>query len=166
MLAIKKLCTQHADFNDSVKIEFVGSVNAAFKNFVVQDSVLAAHVTFMNQLPHIELLKLYESTDVLLLVLAHAAHAAGNIPGKLFEYLASGNEIIGVGASDGDSALILKNAGAGCVHEPNDQIGLETALLKSFTNWKSGTKPDSKTLTNYSRRVLTDKLTTLLEALG
>ncbi|MBX2894664.1 MAG: glycosyl transferase [Cyclobacteriaceae bacterium] len=166
MLAIKELCLKHADFNSALNIEFVGSVNAVFKSFVEDDNVLAACVTFINQLPHNELLKLYGSTDVLLLVLAHAAHAAGNIPGKLFEYLASGNEIIGVGASDGDSALIIKNAGAGNVHEPNDQLGLETALMKSFTNWKSGTKPDSKTLTNYSRRVLTDKLIVLLETVG
>ncbi|HRG10664.1 MAG TPA: glycosyltransferase family 4 protein [Cyclobacteriaceae bacterium] len=164
MLAIKSLCEQNADFSNAVKIEFIGSVNASFKNFIEQDTVLALRVTFVNQLPHSELLKLYGSTDVLLLVLAHAAHAAGNIPGKLFEYLASGNEIIGVGASDGDSAIIVRNAGAGVVHEPNDQKGFETAFLKSFAHWKSGTKPDSKTLTNYSRRVLTDRLIALLEA--
>lgn len=165
MLAIKNLCEHHADFNNSVQVEFVGSVNASFKNFIEQDTVLAARVTFVSQLPHSELLKLYERTDVLLLVLAHAAHAAGNIPGKLFEYLASGNEIIGVGASDGDSAMIIKNAGAGSVYEPKDLNGLEIAFMKNFTNWKTGVTPNSETPAKYSRRALTDKLIELLDVL-
>ena len=103
---------------------------------------------------------------MLLLVLAHAALAKGNIPGKLFEYLASGNPIMGVGASDGDAALIIKTAGAGNVYEATDQAGLEDAFMRSFADWKANTKPNAQTLTNYSRRVLTDNLITLLEKLN
>ncbi|MCW5910725.1 MAG: glycosyltransferase family 4 protein [Cyclobacteriaceae bacterium] len=165
MLAIRQLCEQDPDFRRSVQVEFVGSVNASFKKFVEQDKLLAGCVTFVSQVPHNELLNLYGSTDVLLLVLAHAAHASGNIPGKLFEYLASGNEIIGVGASEGDSAVIIKNAGAGSMHEAHDLAGLEAAFMKGFANWESGRKPDPKALSNYSRRALTDNLIEFLEKL-
>lgn len=165
MLAIKELCLQQNEFKQAVRVEFVGSVNAAFKKFIEQDDVLADRVTFVNQLSHSDLLKLYGSTDVLLLVLAHAAHASGNIPGKLFEYLASGNEIVGIGVADGDSAAILTQAGAGTVYDPSDAQGLQQAFMKCFANWKSGIKPNAKSLLKYSRRELTDSLITLLEKL-
>lgn len=165
MLAIKELCIQHEEFGTTSKIEFVGSINAAFKSFVEHDPVLTTRVTFVDQLPHNELLKLYGSTDVLLLVLAHAAHASGNIPGKLFEYLASGTEVIGVGASNGDSATILLQSGAGVVCDPTDVQGLQQAFLKSFANWKAGIKPNAMGLSKYSRRALTDSLIGLLEKL-
>jgi glycosyltransferase involved in cell wall biosynthesis len=166
MLAIKRLCERDENFAQSIIVEFVGSVNAAFRNFVEQDRTLSTRIVFIPHLPHSELLKLYGSTDVLLLVLAHAALAKGNIPGKLFEYLASGNPIMGVGASDGDAALIIKTAGAGNVYEATDQAGLEDAFMRSFADWKANTKPNAQTLTNYSRRVLTDNLITLLEKLN
>jgi len=165
MRAINQLCEQNPDFANSIRIEFVGSVNGAFKKFVEQDELLAARVTFVNQIEHNELLKLYGTTDVLLLVLAHAAHATGNIPGKLFEYMASGNEVVGVGASDGDSATILLHSGAGAVYNPADEQGLQQAFLKCFANWKTGIKPNAKVLSKYSRRELTDNLIVLLEKL-
>jgi len=165
MLAIKQLCIEQADFNQSVCVEFVGSVNAAFKKFVAEDTVLATRVTFVSQLAHSELLKLYGSTDVLLLVLAHAALASGNIPGKLFEYLASGNDVIGVGVTEGDSATILRQAGAGVVYDPADGQGLRQGFLNCFANWKAGIKPNAKALSKYSRRELTDTLISLLEKL-
>ncbi|MBX2899943.1 MAG: glycosyl transferase [Cyclobacteriaceae bacterium] len=165
MVAIKNLCLLKPDFREAVKVEFIGTVNSSFKEFVANDEVLAACVNFMSHIPHNELMKTYETTDLLLLILAHAAHAKGNIPGKLFEYLASGNEVLGVGASDGDSAKLLTEAGAGSVVDASDQEGLETALWKSFLNWKAGAKPDRKTITEYSRRVLTMRLVTLLEQL-
>jgi glycosyltransferase involved in cell wall biosynthesis len=103
---------------------------------------------------------------VLLLVLAHAAHASGNIPGKLFEYLASGNEIIGVGVANGDSATILAQAGAGKVYDPSDINGLEQAFQNCFENWKAKIKPNAKTFSKYSRSELTDSLIALLEKLN
>lgn len=166
MLAIKELCLQQNEFRQAVRVEFVGSVNVAFKKFIEQDDVLADRVTFVTQLAHSDLLKLYGSTDVLLLVLAHAAHASGNIPGKLFEYLASGNEIVGIGVADGDSAAILTQAGAGTVYDPTDAHGLQQAFMKCFANWKSGIKPNAKSLSKYSRRELTDSLITLLGKLN
>jgi Glycosyl transferase 4-like domain len=163
MLAIKSICQRDADFSKSLRIEFVGSVNTSFKTFVEQDKVLSSCVIFVSQLPHNELLKLYGSTDLLLLVLAHAAHASGNIPGKLFEYLASGNEIIGVGSADGDSATILTQSGSGKVYDPLDEYGLQQAFMKCYANWRAGIKPNRKVLSKYSRRELTDNLIILLE---
>jgi len=100
MEAIKALCLKDELFRQNVLVEFIGNVNSAFKNYVLEDSTLKVVTRFVDQVPHAQLLNLYGETDLQLLVLAHTSIAPGNLPGKFFEYLASGNPILGIGPVD------------------------------------------------------------------
>ena len=104
MLALKTVVEANSVMKDSVLLEFIGNVNSSFKEFVKNDPVLATITRFTPTMPHKELLQLYGQTDLLLLVLAHTALAPGNLPGKFFEYLASGIPIMAVGPVEGDAA--------------------------------------------------------------
>jgi glycosyltransferase involved in cell wall biosynthesis len=164
MEAIKQLCASDADFAKNLLIEFVGNVNSAFKEYVQADSRLNAVVRFVSQVPHPQLLKLYGETDLQLLVLAHTAIAPGNLPGKFFEYLASGNPILAIGPLDGDAAQVLKQTGAGVIVERTDVQGIKKSLNRFYEKWK--TKGDSTTnnISLYSRKYLTEQLIRILAA--
>lgn len=165
MQAIKELYLENENFRSDIVIEFVGSVNSAFRFFVESDPILKQIVKFRNHIPHNELLNMYGNTDVLLLVLAHQSIAVGNLPGKLFEYLASGKPILGVGAVDGDAAAILQQTKAGVVKDRNDREGIKLQVSQYYEGWKAGSVNESNSIHMYSRKHLTDELISVLEQL-
>ena len=165
MQAIKELYLENENFRTDIVIEFVGSVNSSFRLFVEQDSILSQIARFRNHIPHNELLSVYGNTDVLLLVLAHQSVAVGNLPGKLFEYLASGKPILGVGAVNGDAAEILRQTKAGVIKDRIDVEGIKIKVRQYYEGWKAGNVNESTNIQIYSRRHLTDKLISVLEQL-
>ncbi len=162
MNAVRAIAMDSTDFVEHVKIEFVGPVNSAFREFVMQDALLLPITSFVEPLRHDDLLKLYGSTDIQLLILAHTVLAAGNLPGKLFEYLASGNFIFGVGPVNGDAAAILKQTNAGVMIDRADHEELVTALRERYNIWKSGSSEHDRDVSAFSRKMLTKKLDSIL----
>lgn len=162
MLAIKEICATDKDFASRVLIEFIGKVNSAFKNFITEDPQLSAITRFVDQIPHDQLLKLYGATDLQLLVLAHTSIAPGNLPGKFFEYLASGNPILAIGPVEGDAAYILNKSKAGLIKEQNDIVGIKTALLHYYSQWNTGSFMTTEGIEMFTRRKLTEQLISLL----
>jgi len=163
--SIKEVCQNETGFVEKIQVEFIGNVNSSFRKYVLEDDILSKFVVFRNNMPHDKLLQLYGATDVQLLVLAHTAIAPGNLPGKLFEYLASGNSILGIGPIEGDAAKVVKETCAGVILERNDADGIKDALMKFYFEWKTGTSIKNQKTSKYSRKDLTHQLVTILESL-
>lgn len=162
MLAVKTLCQKNGEFANNIIIEFIGKVNSNFKSFVEADPVLAPITRFVDHLPHDQLLLLYGVTDLQLLVLAHTVIAPGNLPGKFFEYLASGNPILAIGPVMGDAGHILKQSEAGSIREREDANGIATDLFNYYSAWRNGEIVKSKGSALYSRKQLTNQLIKIL----
>ncbi len=163
--SIRELCEIETGFAGNVKVEFIGNVNSVFRKYVTEDETLKKIVSFSDTIPHDELLQLYGETDVQLLVLAHTAIAPGNLPGKLFEYLASGNFILGIGPTNGDAAVVLKETNAGIILERVDHDGIKDALMKFYASWRDGNTASTRDVSRYSRENLTRQLVSLLNSL-
>lgn len=163
MEAVRSMLTEHPERATQLCVEFVGSVNAAFRNWVTGDPVLSPVTKFRDPVPHAELLKLYGETDVQLLILAHTALAPGNLPGKFFEYLASGNFILGIGPVDGDAAEVLRSTQAGEMVERTNPDEIKRLVEVQMEQWNSSTQRPSMRATSFSRRALSGQLVNLLE---
>jgi hypothetical protein len=164
MEAIKKLMEVNLDFKNDLLVEFVGNVNSSFKEYISLDQNFQSVVRFVDQVPHNELLNLYGKTDLQLLVLAHTAIAPGNLPGKFFEYLASGNPILAIGPVNGDAAEVLRQTGAGEIFERGDEKQIKSALQLFYDQWKKATAASQKNISLYSRKHLTEQLIRILVA--
>ena len=162
MLAAKTLAVASPDFSDNVVIEFIGSVNGAFREFVAQDKILSTMTVFSRPVSHADLLKLYGDTDIQLLVLAHTTLAAGNLPGKFFEYLASGNFIFGVGPENGDAAEVLRQTKGGIMIERDNAEKIKNSLQIKFEEWRRGSAEAMRDVSAFSRKELTRKLSDLI----
>ncbi|TRX62141.1 glycosyltransferase family 4 protein [Fulvivirga sp. M361] len=160
--AFHELLLESEEWRD-VRIEFIGNVNQAFKTMVADNPHLRQQVSFKPYVPHKEVLMLYKKSSVLLLVLAHSQNAQGNIPGKLFEYLAAERPILGIGDPMGDSASIIAGSNAGKVCDPTDKESMKEALTLLFQ--RSGVGFDLSDIERYSRRKLTEQLATKLNDL-
>jgi hypothetical protein len=168
MLALKSLMLENADFRQFVRVEFVGEVHHEVRSFVERDADLTRVTHFVPSIPHKELVKLYNQSSMLLLILTGYKDAEGYMPGKLFEYLAVGFPILGVGPVDGDAAQLLNESGAGRMVDSFDEPGLKKTLKEYFESWKASLVPVIKTsaMLNYSRRAITGRLVELIEGRG
>jgi len=98
-------------------------------------------------------------------VLAHTALAPGNLPGKFFEYLASGIPIIAIGPVDGDAAEVLEKSKAGEIFSRENNLAMVAMLSRHYNLWKSGGSVSTTDASLYTREKLTDKLIGILESL-
>ena len=162
MEAIKALSQENERFQQNVLVEFIGNVNSAFRDYVRSDSALNRITSFVDQVPHAQLLQYYGETDLQLLVLAHTSIAPGNLPGKFFEYLASGNPILGIGPVEGDAARVLMQTGAGVIFERGDVDAISDKLLYFFRKWGEGGQNDISNISAYTRKNITNQLVAIL----
>ncbi len=162
MEAVLSLCQKNQDFGNLVHIDFVGQVNAHFTKYVNTHPVLSIITHFTPTVPHREVVKLYGSSAVLLLVLTGYKDAEGYMPGKLFEYIATGLPILGVGPEQGDAAALMSAAGVGVMIDGASQEKIESQIAKLFEQWKSGSSPLTANIPDYSRKAMTKELVSLL----
>jgi len=162
MKALRQLLTDHPEYRQNVRVEFIGNVNTAFVQWVHQDEWLASVTSFKPYMKHAEVLQVYGETDVLLLVLANTAIAPGNLPGKMFEYLAAGRPILAIGPPAGDAAEIIQATGAGQVADKEDIDGLRAGIVLYYEKWKNGHQEDTKSKDVYSRKALAARLIDLM----
>lgn len=161
--ALREGMEENKDFAEHVTLEFIGEVHPSFKSIVLQDSLLSKVSIFQGNIPHKELLVKYGESSLLLLVLHGYKDAEGYMPGKLFEYLATGIPVLGVGPADGDAAEMLREARAGEMLEATNVAGIKEFILKQFNEWKAGKKRDTNPgISKYSRKELTQQLAELL----
>jgi glycosyltransferase involved in cell wall biosynthesis len=164
MHALKEVMETYPEIKNNIQVDFVGEVHPDFKKFVFDDEMLKTVTIFSAPVPHKELIKLYNTSSVLLLVLTGYKDAEGYLPGKLFEYIATGLPVLGIGPVNGDAATLMQSAGVGEMVEAPGKI-IEK-LLACFQRWKAGLvqTADSQRFKIYSRRAITGKLAAMLEA--
>jgi glycosyltransferase involved in cell wall biosynthesis len=146
---------------DQIEWTFVGKVSEQVQNYVKADSWLSARIHFAGYVSHQEVFGFYAKADALVLILTDTKNAQGNIPGKLFEYLATGIPVLALGDPNGDSAKILMDAGGGEVIEHTDMEGIKIRL-RNLLNPSSG-ETKSADLEKYSRRNLSFQLAKILD---
>ncbi|WP_339877662.1 glycosyltransferase family 4 protein [uncultured Algoriphagus sp.] len=140
---------------------FVGRVSDQVREEIGADSWLSAHVVFAGYVSHQEVFGFYEKADALALILTNTKNAKGNIPGKLFEYIATTLPILALGDPEGDSAKILEKSEAGEVFNHSDHVAIQVSLRKLFE--RSGEADPATGIDQYSRRNLSLQLAKLLD---
>ncbi|WP_209330217.1 glycosyltransferase [Lunatimonas salinarum] len=147
----------------SVRMTFVGRVSEAVKTFIAEDSWLIRHVAFAGYVSHEEVFRYYERAHLLLLILTDTKNAKGNIPGKLFEYLATNRRILALGDPAGDAAKLIHDAEAGKVISHSEEGEIEAFL--HVANTLRATPLPSAGMGSFERRRITGKLAEILDEL-
>lgn len=157
--AFKKVFEGH---QVEARLTFVGKVSDKITDYIHADPWLESHIEFAGYVAHGEVFSYYEKAHLLLLILTNTKNAKGNIPGKLFEYIATGRPIIALGDPQGDAAMIIREAGAGEVFVHESKSEMERYLIRALEQNKEskgmGANP-------FERKRLTEKLAALLDKL-
>lgn len=106
---------------------------------------------------------LYEP-QVLLLSVDRVPHNDVITLGKAFDYLPTGNPVLGVGPLDGDIAQLLRQTGSGRMFDYEDRKNIEAFLVECWEHWKTGRlNSGPRILPEWERSTKTARLAELLD---
>lgn len=165
--ALAELCEENNEFNEDLKIHLGGSIDQSNLDEINSYKPLRDKLKVFSYLSHEDVLKEYAKSSILLLLLFNSESGVGNIPGKLFEYLASKKPIIGFGAGMGDSARIIEQCSAGDYfdYQFSDVEKMKEAILKHYNSFMNGKTMTYPLIDRYSRKSLTEALVRELNSL-
>lgn len=106
-----------------VIIRFIGSADNTIKSLFSKE-LPSANLQFMPYAEHNRVIEHMMESHMLLLVIPDHNKNKTIIPGKLFEYIRSGNPVLSIGPANSDVAGILKETGAGINFLPDDCEGM------------------------------------------
>jgi glycosyltransferase involved in cell wall biosynthesis len=92
----------------------------------------------VSYVPHEEAVAYMRQAGLLLLSIEDFPAASGMLTGKLYEYLASGRPVLGVGPPEGDAARLLEKTEGGRLFERSDVQGLSAFIKEQYDAWREG----------------------------
>lgn len=159
---LNELISENDDFKNHFQLKFVGRIDDKILNDIEQ-SALKESVNNLGYLSHSAANLHMQNSDILLITNFPDESSKGIIPGKIFEYLATANQILSFGPEESDVKKILKETNAGKHLSYDDESELKVFLLAKFNDWKSGTVSSvTENIEQFSRKNLTKKLSELL----
>ena len=160
---LNEIIQEHVDFKDNFELKFVGRIDDKILS-TIENSRLKNSVRNVGYLSHSEANAEMLKSDVLLMTNFPDDRSKGIIPGKIFEYLATGKQILSFGPEDSDVKKILNETNAGKHFSYQDSAELKAFLLEQYQNWKSDDIfSATKNIEKFSRRNLTERLSEILE---
>ena len=160
--SLKDLCETNPDFANDFELKFVGRIDDKILNDI-ENSVLKNNIKNLGYLSHDESVKEMEKSDLLLITNFPNESSKGIIPGKLFEYLATGKPILSFGPKDADVEKILNKTKAGKHFDYSENEEISDFILSLYKDWKSGkTIQNSANINEFSRKELAKQLANLL----
>lgn len=144
------------------ELRIVGLMSNELRNRLRQAGM---EPTVTGYVPHRQAVEEMLDADVLLLPTAPGVKGNSLIPGKLFEYLASGRPILVVGRPECEPWRLVHRLRAGTRCDLSAP-SIEAALRKLWELWRTGSLPPGcrrADLTPYTRQTLTKELITLFD---
>lgn len=162
--AMEELLIENKNFKESVQIDFLGEAHLKIKQRIQSLENLSSRATFTLSIAHEKIPEIYSRSSLLLLVLT-GFQSAENLPGKIFEYMATGLPVLGIGYEDSDAAALLRESGAGKMIDADRKADIKKYLLEIFEQWnsKSLAVNSMSHVEKYSRKHLTEALTHILD---
>ena len=153
---------ENADFKNDFELKFVGRLDDKILQ-KIESSALKNNLTNLGYQTHDVALKHMQDSTVLLMTNFPQESSKGIIPGKIFEYLATGKTILSFGPKDADVEKILNETKAGKHFGYEEKENLKNFILESYQNWKYGTlNQNAENIEQFSRKNLTQKLVDLM----
>ena len=159
---------QDPSMEEHVRFHLVGDVRSIDRELAAHSPV-AKLTRFVGQVSRAESMRAVREADLLFLPMHKVAEGkrASMIPGKTFEYLASGRPILAP-VPEGDARTILERAGSALICEPDNIEQMVAHLRARYNGWRAGEPPPAVNLSylkTFEHREITRQLATRLDTL-
>lgn len=161
--AISRMMRNNEEFNQKLKIHFIGDIDSTVVNSLKENNLLEKS-EMIGYKPHSEI-PVYQKSAQVLLVLAPSS-SKEVLTGKIFEYLAANRPIIAIGPVGGDLDKLLSETGAGMMLPGDSEPEIYEGLKWFWDGYKAGWSNFSpKNINRYSREELTRRMAELMNEL-
>jgi hypothetical protein len=159
--ALSNIIEGDRSLQSSIRLRMIGRVDHSIKT-AVHHAGLQPITDYVDYVPHNEVVAWQQGASVLLLLLNQSKNAQGILPGKFFEYLASGRPILCLGPQNSDASKVLNETGSGVCLEYDDVKGIQAWIEGQMA--KHPVDPShSDNISRYTRRSLTATLAGILD---
>ena len=160
--ALNELIHENEEFKSGFELEFYGNLSVDVENSIIGNG-LENHLVKKGYVPHKESIQGIKNADLLLLANFPDEKSKGIIPGKIFEYLATGNPVLAIGPEGGDVGQILNETKSGkyFIHSQKEEV--KNYISDIYQKWKMDEiNHPSSAIGKFSRKALAEKLSRLL----
>ena len=150
------------EIRSRIETRFVGRVSESEAACLANRKSKVTLLGFMFQA---DALKYMEDTDYLLLTMTNDI----SVPGKLFEYMATGKPILAVTAPGSEVDQILRETAAGITAPPDESTAIQRMLVRAFEAWRDRKKlieEKGEPVERYERPRLAAEYGRLMRAIG
>lgn len=162
---LSEKCSQDSEFSKMLRIRLAGKNDKEIISSITKAG-LAANLRDIGYVDHQRAVREQKNASVLILPLRKEPEYKATLPGKLFEYLASGRPVLGIGQTDGAMAYILNTTKAGVVFGWDDESSVKKYMDTCWERFKDDTlQADTENIGQFSRRALTGKMAALMDSL-
>ena len=147
--ALQYFCTTEEDTAYRMEVVLGGVLDKELQVLISRNEILRSRVRCVNYVPHKEVFKYYLQSSVLLLFSHISDSISGQIPGKLFEYLAVRRPILALGEPNGELSELLRSQDAGYLV---DYRSTSAIVAKLRVLYKGETKFTYRDHTSFSRQ--------------
>lgn len=158
-------CSSDPIFKESLRIRLAGKTDKEIIESI-RRSGLGDNLEDLGYRCHKDAVMDQKNASLLILPLRKEPEYKATLPGKLFEYLASGRPILGIGQTDGAMARIINETKAGFVFDWNDKESIDRYIDMCWEQFRKGTlEAGTEGIDRFSRRSLTRSMARLFDSL-
>jgi hypothetical protein len=145
-------------------VRVVGETPGSIRSYL-QEALPEKNLEIRPHMPHEQFnLLLYEKQVLLLVVNEDPLHRY-SLPSKLFEYLPTGNHILGIGPRDHEAANITRETGTGEMFSSHDEEGVRSFIRSRYEEWREGgDQREVRRFPLYERRYQAERLAGILDS--
>ncbi len=164
--AIDAMANKYPTFLRDLNLQLLGMVDASVWE-ETKNRGLFQKISLSGTVDRKTALSYTAGSSILLLILNRQDNAGGRIPGKFFEYLASGRPILAIGPVGSDVARIMEETSAGTYCSFDDTESCFKALEHFYNLYLNGTLAGASAskIIQYSNRNITEKVAILLNSI-
>ncbi len=155
-----KACSNLKNNGYDFIIRFVGNVSGSKLEDFKKEGLLE-NIDIVNYVPHQKSIEYLYRSSVLLLVIPDFKGNEGILTGKLFEYMATGKPIVGIGPTKGDAATIIENCNVGKMIDYSNENELHQ-YIKALIDSEDFFHLNKEKVKEFGRKHLTHFLSELI----
>lgn len=159
---LSELAKEIPDFSAHLEIKLIGTVSDDVVE-TIKSYELGNYLKMLGYVSHQEALIQQRKSQLLLLIEINSKNTISIIPGKLFEYMASGRPIVAIGPLGSDFSEIIKQTNTGLFFDYSEKDALKKSILSSYHCYlENKLLVNAVGLESYSRRFLTKRLSEVI----
>lgn len=165
--ALEELVSENQFFAENFEFHFAGVMDDEIRTKIRELNFYSNFIDY-GYLNHKSVLDLTFNSHLLIMIVNRVATSKEILPGKIFEYIASGNFILVIGPEDGVSAKLIDYVGQGVAANYDDKEKIKKTISELFEKWKEGKlkKIYSEKKNEFTREEITRKLVKIIETLA